>query len=141
MSEYRWNKKNNTFTWLSSFYNPFENWDKVFCKIISLNSKKNNRKQTFFVFFIENLSKNSCIEKNVIMILKAIRPLLLESSVIVIFYLIFLMRYAVITDYHFGKKILIKRKQGVNNCFKPLISSDFTIAASRLRSEQNEKEK
>ena len=39
------------------------------------------------------------------------------------------------------KKILIKRKQGVNNCFKPLISSGFTIAASRLRSEQNEKEK
>ena len=70
-----------------------------------------------------------------------LRPLLLESSVIVIFYVIFLMRYAVIIDYHFEKKILIKRKQGVNNCFKPLISSGFTIAASRLRSEQNEKEK
>ena len=23
MSEYPWNKKNNTFTWLSSLYNPF----------------------------------------------------------------------------------------------------------------------
>ena len=43
--------------------------------------------------------------------------------------------------YHFGKKNIIKRKQGVNNCFKRLISSGFTIAASRLRSEQNEKEK
>ena len=35
----------------------------------------------------------------------------------------------------------IKRKQGVNNCFKPLISSVFTTAASRLKSEQKEKEK
>ena len=25
MSEYPWNEKNNTFTWLSSLYNPFEN--------------------------------------------------------------------------------------------------------------------
>ena len=24
MSEYPWNKKNNTFTWLSSLYNPFK---------------------------------------------------------------------------------------------------------------------
>ena len=24
MSEYPWNQKNNTFTWLSSFYNPFK---------------------------------------------------------------------------------------------------------------------
>ena len=23
MSEYLWNEKNNTFTWLSSLYNPF----------------------------------------------------------------------------------------------------------------------
>ena len=23
MSQYPWNKKNNTFTWLSSLYNPF----------------------------------------------------------------------------------------------------------------------
>ena len=25
MSEYPWNEKNNTFTWLSSLYNPFKN--------------------------------------------------------------------------------------------------------------------
>ena len=33
----------------------------------------------------------------------------------------------------------IKRKQGVNNCFDPLISSVFTTAASRLKLEQKEK--
>ena len=35
----------------------------------------------------------------------------------------------------------IKRKQGVNNCFKPLISPVFTTVVSRLKSEQKEKEK
>ena len=35
----------------------------------------------------------------------------------------------------------LKRKQGVNNCFKPLILSVFTTVASRLKSEQKEKEK
>ena len=35
----------------------------------------------------------------------------------------------------------IKRKQGVNDCFKSQISSVFTTAASRLKSEQKEKEK
>ena len=40
------------------------------------------------------------------------------------------------------KKIFpIKRKLGVNNCFKPLIVSNFTTVASRLKSEQKEKEK
>ena len=71
-----------------------------------------------------------------------IRPLLVESSVIVIFYSIFLMRYAVIINYYFGNFFFpIKRKEGVSNCFKPLISSVFTTVASRLKSEQNEKEK
>ena len=52
------------------------------------------------------------------------------------------MRYAVIILIILEKNIFpIKRKQGVNNCFKPLISSVFTTAASRLKSEQNEKEK
>ena len=55
-----------------------------------------------------------------------------ESLVIVTFYAIFLMRYGVIFP--------IKRKQRVNNCFKPLISSVFTTAASRLELEK-EKEK
>ena len=52
------------------------------------------------------------------------------------------MRYAVIINY-FGNFLffLIKRKQGVNNCFKPLISSVFTTVASRLKSEQKEKGK
>ena len=35
----------------------------------------------------------------------------------------------------------IKRKQWANNCFKPLILSDFTTVASKLKSEQKEKEK
>ena len=50
------------------------------------------------------------------------------------------MRYAVIIIL---EKIffLIKRKHGVNNCFKPLISSVFTTVASRLISEQKGKEK
>ena len=42
------------------------------------------------------------------------------------------MQYAVI--------IKIKRKQGVNNYFKPLILSDFTTVASCLKPEQKEKE-
>ena len=33
------------------------------------------------------------------------------------------------------------RKQGVNNCFEPLISPVFTTVASKLKSEQKEKEK
>ena len=35
----------------------------------------------------------------------------------------------------------MKRKQGEENCLKPLISSVFTATASRLKPEQNEKEK
>ena len=35
----------------------------------------------------------------------------------------------------------IKRKQGVNNCFKPLILPVFTTVASRLKLKQQEKEK
>ena len=34
----------------------------------------------------------------------------------------------------------MKRKQGENNCFKSLILSVFTTVASRLKSEQKEKE-
>ena len=49
------------------------------------------------------------------------------------------MRYAVIIILEFF--FPIKRKQGVNNCFKPLISSVFTTVASRLISEQKGKEK
>ena len=44
---------------------------------------------------------------------------------------------AVIIINYFGKNFFpINRKQGVNNCFKPLISSVFTTVASRLKSEQ-----
>ena len=43
----------------------------------------------------------------------------------------------IILDFFFP----IKRKQGVNNCFKPLILSVFTTVASRLISEQKGKEK
>ena len=35
----------------------------------------------------------------------------------------------------------IKRKLGASNCFRPLILYDFTTVASRLKSEQDEKEK
>ena len=49
---------------------------------------------------------------------------------------------AVIIINYFGKIFFpINRKQGVNNCFKPLISSVFTTVASRLKSEHKEKEK
>ena len=66
--------------------------------------------------------------------------MLVESSVVVIFYVIFLMCYAVIINYSLFWNIFfpIKRKQGVRNCFKPLISPLFT-AVFRLKSEQNEK--
>ena len=44
--------------------------------------------------------------------------------------------------YYFGFFFFpIKKKQGVNNCFKPLISSAFTTVASRLKLEQKEKGK
>ena len=53
----------------------------------------------------------------------------------------FLMCYVVTINY-FGKKIFpVKRKQGVDKCFKPLISSVLTTVASRLKSKQKEKEK
>ena len=43
---------------------------------------------------------------------------------------------------YFGKVFFpIKRKQGINNCSKHIISSVFTTVASRLKSEQKEKEK
>ena len=51
------------------------------------------------------------------------------------------MPYAVIIDYFGKKKIPMKRKQGVNNCFKPLIWYVFTTVPSRLKSEQKEKER
>ena len=46
--------------------------------------------------------------------------------------MIFLMCYAVIIIILEKKYFPIKRKQGVNNCFKPLILSVFTTVASRL---------
>ena len=70
-----------------------------------------------------------------------IRTLLVESSVSVIFCVIFLMHYVAIIILDKKKNFPIKRKQGVNNCFKPLILSVFTAVASRLKSEQKEKEK
>ena len=42
---------------------------------------------------------------------------------------------------YLGKNIFpVKRKHRVNNCFKSLILSVFTTVASRLKSEQKEKE-
>ena len=42
---------------------------------------------------------------------------------------------------YLGKNIFpMKRKHRVNNCFKSLILSVFTTVASRLKSEQKEKE-
>ena len=66
-----------------------------------------------------------------------IRLLLVESSVIVTFYMIFLC-----DNYYFLKNFFpTKRKQGVHNSFKPLISSVFNTIASGLKSNQKEKEK
>ena len=50
------------------------------------------------------------------------------------------MRYMVIINY-FGKKVFSNYKKTEGKCFKPLISSVFTTVASRLKSEQKEKEK
>ena len=70
-----------------------------------------------------------------------VKPLV-ESSVIVIFYVIFLMRYAVIINYYlFWKKNGIKRIEGIDNCFKSLILSAFNTVAPRLKSEQKKKKK
>ena len=41
----------------------------------------------------------------------------------------------------FWKKIFQWRENGINNCFKPLISSVFATVASRWKSEQKETEK
>ena len=69
------------------------------------------------------------------------RPLLVASSAILTFYVIFLMRYAVVIILEKKFFFPIKRKQGVNNSFKSLISSDFTPVGPRLKSEQKGKEK
>ena len=46
MSEYPWDEKNNTFTWLSSLYSPFKLSEKVyflqFCPDLSKKSKPIN---------------------------------------------------------------------------------------------------
>ena len=39
MSQYPWNEKNNTFTWLSSFYNPFKD-SKLSLKVVKHGSCK-----------------------------------------------------------------------------------------------------
>ena len=98
--------------------------------------------QTFFnEFFVLTVHETATCNSHLMSSIVLVRPLLVESLVIIIFYMIFLMCYAVIINY-FGKKTFpIKRKQGVNNCFKPLILSVFTTVASRLKSEQKEKEK
>ena len=49
------------------------------------------------------------------------------------------MRYAVVIITLEKKIFPVKWKQGVTNCFKPLISLVFTTVASRLKSEQKEK--
>ena len=64
-------------------------------------------------------------------------PLLVEYSVIVIFHVIFFMCCVLII---LEKKIQ-SIENGVNNCFKPLISSVYTTIASRLNSKQKEKGK
>ena len=46
-----------------------------------------------------------------------------------------------IINYFEEKNFPVKRKHGVSNCFKFIISSVFTTVASRLKSEQKEKEK
>ena len=54
------------------------------------------------------------------------------------------MRYVVIINYQLFWKTFffqLREDRGVSNCFKPLILSVFTTVASRLRSEQKEKEK
>ena len=62
-------------------------------------------------------------------------PLLVESSVMVIF-------YALCGNYYsFGTFFSNQEKAGVKNCFKPLILSVFTIAASRLKSEKKRNNK
>ena len=40
MSEYPWNKRNNTFTWLSSLYNPFKLLSRLQLKFSHLNKHK-----------------------------------------------------------------------------------------------------
>ena len=80
----------------------------------------------FFIFTIHNFFKKTL--------------LLVESSVIVIFHMNFLMHCVVIINY-LGIFFIKLKKIGVNNCFKPLISFVVTTVASRLKSEQKEKEK
>ena len=73
-----------------------------------------------------------------------IRSLLVESSVTYFlrdFFDVLCGNYQLLIILE-KKKIPIKKKQVVSNCFiKPLISSAFTTVASRLNSEQKEKDK
>ena len=67
-----------------------------------------------------------------------------ESLVVVIPDLT-LMRYvdfdALLIINYFANNVFQLRENGVNNCFETLISSVFTTVASRVKSEQKEKEK
>ena len=64
------------------------------------------------------------------------RLLLVESLAIVIFYVIFLMRYVVIIILE-KKKFPVKRKQGVNNCFNPLQGSHSIFSKNSRTVQEN----
>ena len=66
-----------------------------------------------------------------------VRQLLVESLVVFIFYMIFLMCYAVIINHYF-RKFLEKTKQEGKQLFK---GSAFTAVSSRLKLKEKEKEK
>ena len=121
------------------------------CPTISILPQ--NQEKRFNIWLKQTFQRQSCNSKlvsnnyqeeiwDVICTISNIKwgvRLLLVESLVIIFYVIFLMGHAV--SIILEKKIAIKRKQGVNNCFKPVISAVFATVAFRLKSEQKEKKK
>ena len=62
MSDYPWNEKNKTFTWLSSLYNPFKSErHNVFAEQINkIALSSNNDKRMQSIYLIETYEYRTC---------------------------------------------------------------------------------
>ena len=102
----------------------------------------------FSDFFIE-ITKNSSTTMETHQILTVHyfiqKNLTKFESLVVVIPDLTLMRYvdfdALLIINYFANNVFQLRENGVNNCFETLISSVFTTVASRVKSEQKEKEK
>ena len=119
------------------------------CPTISILPQ--NQEKRFNIWLKQTFQRQSCNSKlvsnnyqeeiwDVICTISNIKwgvRLLLVESLVIIFYVIFLMGHAVL---FWKKKIAIKRKQGVNNCFKPVILAVcYCCFQIKIRTKRKEK--